>query len=77
LARSETATLEGVADHLLHHAVGLARHYARGVGATVIALDPYDEETDQMWRARYGFRASATPVREGRPKRLWNVLFPN
>ena len=52
---------------------------ARYVGAAVIALDPYDTETERFWRERFGFRRSATPVRgaDGAAlRRLWQPLFP-
>jgi hypothetical protein len=75
LARSRNPALAGVAELLLLHATGVARRVATEVGATVIALDPYDEETAIMWRDRYGFRPSNTQ-RGNRPRRMWNVLFP-
>jgi hypothetical protein len=74
LARSRNCTVANVAELLLQHAVGVARRAASEVGATVIALDPYDEDTAAMWASR-GFRRSRTK-RGDQPPRMWNVLFP-
>jgi hypothetical protein len=43
---------------LLDHAIGAARRVAQESAATVLALDPYDLETAEMWRSRFGFRNS-------------------
>ncbi|MGH2799915.1 MAG: hypothetical protein ACREX8_09885 [Gammaproteobacteria bacterium] len=68
------------AETILRHAVGIGQIAARHVGAAVIALDPFDAETEQFWRERFGFRASLTRRRdaqgEERP-RLWMPLFPD
>jgi hypothetical protein len=75
LARAEDATVADVAQQLLLHAVGVAREHAYAVGATVLALDPFDDSTAEMWREKYGFRSSQTE-RPGRPPRMWKPLFP-
>lgn len=75
LARADDAVVDRVADQLLLHAVGVAREHASAVGATVLALDPYDEATAEMWRDRYGFRSSQTE-RGAKPRRMWKPLFP-
>lgn len=75
LARAHDAVVVGVADQLLLHAVGVAREHASAIGATVLALDPYDEPTAGMWRDRYGFRSSQTD-RGTKPRRMWKPLFP-
>lgn len=77
LARSANADVN--AEAILAHAVGMGQIGARRVGAAVIALDPYDAETEHFWRERFGFRSSLTRRRdadgEERP-RLWLPLFP-
>lgn len=77
LARAAESHVD--AETILRHAVGIAQIGARHVGAAVIALDPYDEETERFWRRRFGFRGSLTrrPDADGveRP-RLWMPLFP-
>jgi len=52
---------------LLTDAIGTAQELAERASATVLALDPYDEETDRMWRTRFKMRASRTtlPAPEG------------
>lgn len=76
LARDENATLDDVFDHLMLHAVGTARRAAQEVPAAVIALDPYDEATADFWRER-GFRNSLTQRDDAKPRRMWQVLFPD
>ena len=77
LARGADADVD--AETILRHAVGIGQIGARQVGAAVIALDPYDEDTERFWRERFGFRSSLTHVRDAagieRP-RLWMPLFP-
>ena len=77
LARSTDAAVD--AEEILMHAVGIAQYGARRVGAAVIALDPFDEPTERLWRERFGFRASLTRRRDAEGKeraRLWMPLFP-
>jgi hypothetical protein len=63
---------------LVNDAVGVAQELAEGASATLLALDPYDEETDQMWRTRFGMRPSRTTLRvsgsNGPLKRLFVPL---
>ncbi len=77
LARGADTTVG--AETILSHAVGIGQIAARRVGAAVIALDPFDAETEKFWRERFGFRTSLTRRRdangEERP-RLWLPLFP-
>jgi hypothetical protein len=75
LARSNDALVDNVANHLLLHAMGSAREHATAVGATVLALDPYDEETAELCRKKYKFKTSQTD-RGSKPRRLWVPLFP-
>ena len=72
LARAAEPTISQVADHLLKHAVGVARRGADYVGASVIALDPYNEATVALW-AKRGFKNSLTQRRD-KPHRMWQVL---
>lgn len=75
LGRCVAAEMNDVGRHLLLHAVAVARRGAEHVGGEVLALDPYDEETAEFWRSR-GFRNSRTRVAEGKPLRMWQVLYP-
>ena len=51
----------GTGGVLILHAVAVARRGARQIAATVFTLDPYDSDTAEMWKKRYGFRESAAP----------------
>jgi hypothetical protein len=77
LARAAEASVD--AETILRHAVGISQIGARQVGAAVIALDPYDADTERFWRERFGFRGSLTRRPDAddieRP-RLWMPLFP-
>lgn len=63
----------GVGQLLVEDAIGVARESQSQVGATVLALDPFDADTDAMWRRQFGFRRSRTEIRstgdDGRPLR--------
>jgi hypothetical protein len=61
-------------ERLLLHALGSARRALAYVGATVLALDPFDEETDGFWRNEYGFQPSARAPGGRILKRLWMPL---
>jgi hypothetical protein len=77
LARAAEAEVD--AEAILRHAVGIGQIGARQVGAAVIALDPYDEDTEEFWRERLGFRSSLTRRRDAdgaERSRLWMPLFP-
>ncbi|MEJ7655425.1 MAG: hypothetical protein WKF33_00105 [Thermoleophilaceae bacterium] len=37
----------------------------------VLVVDAFDDETENMWRERYGFRSAAD---KARPNRLWLPL---
>ena len=43
---------------LVEHALGSARRAAQESTATVLGLDPFDADTAEMWKRRYGFRDS-------------------
>ncbi len=53
------------------HAVATARRASALQATAVLAVDPFDEETDEMWRKAFGFRPSSEP---GTLKRLWLPL---
>jgi hypothetical protein len=60
---------------LLADAIGIAQELADGASATVLALDPYDEETDQMWRTRFKMRPSRTKLTTGDGEPTLKRLF--
>lgn len=77
LARAAGASVP--AEEILTHALGIARRAATHVGAAVLALDPFDEETERFWRGTLGFRASLTRRTDSTGAsraRLWMPLFP-
>jgi hypothetical protein len=77
LARAAEATVD--AELILRHAVGIAQIGSRKVGAAVIAVDPFDAETENFWREQFGFRASRTRRSDAdgmQRSRLWRPLFP-
>lgn len=76
LAKSARHQLDG--GVLLADAIGIAIEVAHKASATVLALDPFDRETSEMWQRRYAMRASRTELRmpEGAPplRRLYLPL---
>lgn len=65
----------GTGRLLFEDAVHIARRASLLSAATILALDPYDDATADMWRGRYRFAASRMPVRPGADlKRLWLPL---
>lgn len=71
IAKDGRSEIDGV--DLLRHATATARRAATLQAAVVLVVDPYDEETNQMWRERFGFRPSSE---KGPLKRLWLPLNP-
>jgi hypothetical protein len=65
----------GIGDEMLRHADTSARRALRYVGATVLVVDPFDQETAEMWQQRFGFQDSEQPV-PGNPRlhRQWLSL---
>lgn len=51
-------------SRLIADALGTAAELARGFGATVLAVDPYDRETDAMWRETLWLPSVTHPDRE-------------
>lgn len=76
IAKSARHELDGAI--LMYDAIGIAQEIAQRASATVIALDPFDEGTANMWRKKYKMRNSRTrlPAREGEPalKRMFLPL---
>ncbi len=72
---ARAADTPGIGDELLSHAVDTAHLALAYVGATVLVVDPFDEDTAQMWRERFGFQDSQQLV-PGDPllNRLWFSL---
>lgn len=69
IAKDCRADVEG--KHLLMHAVATARRVDALQATSVLVVDPYDDDTAQMWRDRFGFRPSAG---QAGPRRLWLPL---
>jgi hypothetical protein len=68
LAKSSQHNIDGAL--LLQDAIGIAQETAEKVAATVLALDPFDRETAEMWHKRFKMRNSLTKLRtpEGEPE---------
>ena len=76
MAKSTHHDLDG--GVLVSDAVGIALEIAEKASATVLALDPYDRPTSEMWKSRYAMRESRTELtaRDGEPalRRLYLPL---
>lgn len=47
----------------------------RYIGATVLVVDPFDQDTAEMWRQHFGFQDSEQPVPGNRRlRRQWLSL---
>lgn len=68
IAKAQDAAIEG--REILLHAAATARRAAEHQATAMLVVDPFDDDTSQMWQERFGFRASAG--RHG--KRLWLLL---
>jgi hypothetical protein len=65
----------GIGEEMLRHADSSARRALRYVGATVLVVDPFDQDTAEMWRQRFGFQDSEQPVPGNRRlRRQWLSL---
>jgi hypothetical protein len=73
-AKAADADVEGAV--LLRHADAIAQTVTRLQATCVLALDPFDEDTAELWKVRYGFKPVAPPLEEGAPasRRLWVSL---
>jgi hypothetical protein len=72
----EHRSASGTGAQLLQHAWAVARRAATDIAATVLALDPYDSQTAEMWINRWGFHESAGAAPGGHKHRLWLPLTP-
>jgi len=61
------------AGSVLRGALGVAERIERLAGVGALMLDPFDEETAQMWRRR-GFVPVLDKPGQGRPARMWYPL---
>lgn len=61
IAKSVRHELDG--GVLVADAMGMALEVAEKASATVLALDPYDQPTSDMWKLRYALRESRTELR--------------
>jgi len=72
---ARTATTPGIGEELLSHAVDTARLALAYIGATVLVVDPFDQDTAEMWRQRFGFQDSEQSVPGNyRLRRQWLSL---
>jgi len=72
---ARSADTPGIGGEMLEHAAAAAQLALRYIGATVLVVDPFDEDTDTYWREHWGL----TPSEQGVPgnrslKRLWAVI---
>lgn len=67
----ERSSPPGTGAQMLEHALAIARRAASEIAATMLALDPHDADTTDMWIRRYGFRESAGPAAGAHEPRLW------
>lgn len=61
----------GTGAQMVQHAIAVARRAASEIAATVLAVDPHDADTMDMWMRRYGFEESAGSVGGADEPRLW------
>jgi len=72
---ARAADTPGLGDEMLRHADTSARRALLYVGATVLVVDPFDQDTAEMWRQRFGFQDSEQAVPGNRRlRRLWLSL---
>jgi hypothetical protein len=65
----------GIGEEMLRHTDSSARRALRYIGATVLVVDPFDQDTAEMWRERFGFQDSEQPVPGNRHlRRQWLSL---
>lgn len=69
---ARAADAPGVGAEMLRHADKIARRALPYIGATVLVVDPFDHDTANMWRERFGFDDSEQDV-PGNPslRRQW------
>lgn len=70
--KHRNAEIEG--EELILNAIRLGREL-RGYGCSILALDPYDDESSKkVWQRKHGFRLGAVPEGHDGPPRLWLPL---
>lgn len=65
----------GLGYQILLHALSTAQAVAELQGNIAFVLDPFDEESAEMWDRSYGFRRSQEELRSGL-RRRWMPLLP-
>jgi len=72
---ARAADSQGIGGEMLEHASHTARLALHYIGATVLVVDPFDENTDSYWREHWGLRPSEQPVPgKSSQKRLWIAI---
>jgi hypothetical protein len=72
---ARAADTAGIGGEMLEHAARTAQLALHYVGATVLVVDPFDEDTGSYWREHWGFTASEQGVPGNRRlKRLWAAI---
>lgn len=59
---ARAASLPGIGEEMLWQANQIAQRALRYIGATVLVVDPFDSDTAEMWRQRFGFQDSEQTV---------------
>jgi hypothetical protein len=72
---ARAADTPGIGGEMLEHAAHTAHLALHYVGATVLVVDPFDEDTDSYWREHWGLEPSEQRVPGNRRlKRLWAAI---
>ncbi len=72
---ARAADTPGIGEEMLRHADSIARRALGYIGATVLVVDPFDQDAAEMWRGRFGFQNSEQPVPGNRRlRRQWLSL---
>lgn len=72
---ARVADAPGIGGEMLEHAAHTALLALRYVGATVLVVDPFDQDTDSYWRQHWGLEPSEQQVPGNRQlKRLWVAI---
>jgi hypothetical protein len=65
----------GIGGEMLQHSAHTAHLALHYIGATVLVVDPFDEDTDTYWREHWGLEQSERRVPGNRQlKRLWAAI---
>lgn len=72
---ARTADTPGIGGEMLQHAAHTAHLALHQIGATVLVVDPFDEDTDTYWREHWGLQRSEQRVPGNHQlKRLWAAI---